>query len=305
MNESKVILKEKENDSKHASRLVKAFEDWKNLPDSFSQKPNGVFGSVAIVRCENVTVKSEELDLEYSVPFDDDLEPNEAEIIIYNLADSTIKQLNHRSEISIEAGYVGDTGVIFKGFIDRVRTKYEGADKITTIKALDDVENHTVESLSFAAGTTASSILRTLIDKTGLPVAVISIRRDHTYENEQTVDGDLMEAISKYSEVCGVSTYTLKGKVYCRHIKEGDNINFTVEEETGMIGSPSEYEEEVTAEDYKDIINGYEIEMLLQHRMQTAAIINLKSLIAKGQYRVRSGEHTFDGLSAITKIKVM
>lgn len=303
MNESKIVQKNGAN--KHESRLIKAFEDLKNLPDSFSKKPDGVFGFTATVKCGNVTIKTDELDIEFSIPFDDDLEVNEAEIIVYNLSDETIKHLNYRSVITVEAGYKGDTGVIFKGYIDRVKTKYDGADKITTIKAFDDVADHTVKDISFAAGTTASSILKTLIKKTGLPVAVISIRRDHTYENEQTVDGNLMEAISKYSEVCGVSTYILKGKVYCRHIKEGDNTNFTVEEATGMIGSPSEYEEEVTAEDYKDVINGYEIEMILQHRMQTAAIITLKSLLAKGEYRVRSGEHTYNGLEATTKIKVM
>ena len=303
MEESKIIRKE--YTSKHESGLIKALEDWRNLPDSFSKKPDGVFGFNAVVKSGNVTVKSEELDFEFDIPFDDDLEPNEAEIVVYNLSDETIKNLKSREVITVDAGYTGDTGQIFKGYITRVRTKYDGADKITTIKALDDVKNHTVESLSFAAGTKASAILRTLIDKTGLPVAVMSIRRDHTYENEQTVDGDLMQAISKYSEVCGVSTYTLKGKIYCRYIKEGDNINFTVKAETGMIGSPSEYEEEVTAEDYKDVINGYEVEMLLQHRMQTAAIIDLESLITTGQYRVRSGKHLYDGLSATTELKLM
>lgn len=290
---------------KHASRLVKAFGDWKNLPDSFSKKPEGVFGAVATVICNGVTVNSKELDLEFAVPFDDDLEPNEAEIIIYNLTDDTIKRFSKNKSISIEAGYEGDTGVIFKGYVNRVRTTFDGADKITTIKAFDDIKDHTIESKTFAAGTKASVILRWLIDKTGLPVAVFKPRRDHTYENEQTVDGDIMEAIKKYSQVCGVSTFVLKGKVYSRYIKDGDNINFTVKEETGMLGSPEEYEEEVTAEDYKDIINGYKINMLLQHRMQTAAIMNVESLITKGSYRVRSGEHIFNETEAITKIKVM
>ena len=45
--------------------------------------------------------------------------------------------------------------------------------------------------------------------------------------------------------------------------------------------------------------------MLLQHRITTASIINLKSINAKdGKYRVRSGEHTFSNSEAITKIKV-
>ena len=295
----------KNGNSNHLSRLVKAMEDINNLPDSYIKKPDGVFGAVAKVICGNVTINSDDLDLEFTVPFDDDLEANEAEIIIYNLTQDTINQFKYHAVISIEAGYIGDTGVIFRGYIDRVKTSREGADKITTIRAFDDVSKKTVESISFAAGTKASYILKTLVNKTGIPIAVMKIRRDYTYKDETTVDGDLMENIKKYSEVCGVSTYVCKGKIYCRYIKDGDNINFTVSENTGMIGTPEEYQEEITAEDYKDTINGYEIEMLLQHRMQTAAIVNINSVYVNGKFRVRSGEHTFNDSGCITKIKVM
>lgn len=302
MNNSRFIS---DQESEHASRLVKAIESINTLPDPFSKKPSGQFGAVAKIKCGDVTVSSSELDFEFTVPFDDDLEPNEAEIVIYNLTDDTIKRFEHHASLSIEAGYEGDTGVVFKGFIDRVVTNHDDADKVTTIKCFDDVSNKTLESLSFAAKTKASYILKTLINKTGLPVAVFNVRRDHTYENEQTVDGSLMENIKKYSEVCGVSTYVLKGKIYCRHITEGDNIEFEVSTDTGMLGSPSEYEEEITAEDYTDVVKGYEIEMLLQHRVQTAAILNVKSKHVNGKYRVISGEHRFNDSEAITEMKVM
>ena len=71
-----------------------------------------------------------------------------------------------------------------------------------------------------------------------------------------------------------------------------------------MIGSPEPYEEEMTAEDFKETINGYNITMLLQHRMTTAAIINLSSEIAKGKFRVRSGTHTFSSSECTTTISV-
>ena len=300
-NSSKV---EKAISAKTASRLVKAMEGWKEAP-FFETKPKGMWGFEAQVKCGNVTIKSSELDFEGVVNFDDNLEPNEAEIIVYNLSKSTINQLKKKASISITAGYKGDTGVIFSGFIDRVKTRKEGADKKTTIFCLDDTEDHTIESISFAAKTTASYILKTLIGKTGLPLAVFKVRRDHTYENAQTVEGDLMQNISKYSEVCGVSTYVNKGKVYCRYVKDGDNINFECSADTGMIGSPEEFEEEQTAEDFKETVKGYTITMLLQHRMTTAAIINLKSDVAKGKYRVRNGKHSFNESEAITEIEVI
>lgn len=299
---SGVVINNKK--SQRHSSIVKAAKEWNESLKSFSIEPKGVFGSIAIVKCGKVKIKSSELDLEFQVPFDDDMEANEAEITVYNLSKSTISKLKRKAAISIEAGYKDDTGIIFKGFIDRVSTKYNGVDKVTTIKCLDDIKKKKVTNLSFAKNKKASYILKTLIDKTDLPVAVFEVRRDHTYTSEQTVDGDLMENIKKYAKVCGISVYVNKGKIYARHIKKGDNINFTVQASTGMIDYPEEYEEEITAEDFKETIKGYNIKMLLQHRITTGAIIKLSSKVAKGKFRVQSGTHTFSPSECTTQIKV-
>lgn len=283
------------------SALVKAFETWQTPYDI---RPDGVFGSLAIVRSGQVTVSSETLDLEFVVPFDDDMEPNEAEIIIFNLSDNTVNQLKKDAPISIEAGYKGDTGVLFQGYISKIKTSYEGADRVTTIKALDDIKDHSIQSLSFAAGTKASYILKELLNKTGIPIAEFKTRRDHTYKDSQTVDGDLMENIKKYATVCGISVYVSKGKIYARYIKEGDNLNFNVSVDTGMIGSPCAYTEEVNAEDFTETVDGYEVEMLLQHRLCAGAIVKLASKLANGTYRVCSGQHRFSQDEAVTKAKM-
>ena len=289
------------HDSAVKSALVKAIESW-TAP--YDIRPDGVFGSLATIKTGSVTISSETLDVEFSIPFDDDTEPNEAEITVYNLSDSTIKQLKKGAALSVEAGYKGDTGLIFQGYISTVTTKYQSSDKVTTIKAMDDIKDHTLESMSFAKGTKASYILDTLIKKTGIPVAAFKVRRDHTYADSQTVDGDLMENIKKYAEVCGISVYVSRGKLYARYIKEGDSLSFTLSPDTGMIGYPSAYTEEITAEDYTDVVNGYEVESILQHRICAGAIVNLKSKIASGQYRVCGGRHTFSTFEAKTKIKM-
>ena len=290
--------------NKNRSRLIKSITTGLDKLEAYTNKPKGVFGSEAKIICGGVTVKSSDLDLEFTVKFDDDMEANEAEIIIYNLSKNTVSQFKRNSRISIEAGYSGDTGVIFSGYVTKVKSKYEDADKVTTIKCIDDISEKTISEITFAAGTKASYILKSLLNKTGLPIAVFNMRRDWTYEDEEKVDGDLTECIKHYSEVCGVSTYINKGKIYSRYIKEGDNIYFELSEDTGLIGSPEEFEEEKTAEDYKEVINGYECECLLQHRFAAGGIVKLKSLAANGTYRICSGEHIFNGDEAISKIKM-
>lgn len=59
---------------------------------------------------------------------------------------------------------------------------------------------------------------------------------------------------------------------------------------------------EVKGEDKIDTLYGYKITMLLQHRITTAAIVNLTSKSIVGTFRVRSGEHNFtsDGEATTT-----
>lgn len=301
MNESKYIIES--GKSKHESRLVQAIYDLTKTP--YTDPPKGVFGSQAKIKCGDITINSSDLDFEFTVPFDDDLVPNECEIVVYNLTSNSISHIKKNAKISIEAGYKGDTGVIFNGYVSKVTTKYEGADKITTIKCLDDIKTRNLSEITFKAGTKASYILKTLLNKTGTPIAVFKCRRDWTYKDEEKVDGDLMDNIKKYAEVCGISVFISKGKIYARYIKDGDNLNFTLSADTGLIGSPEAFEEEQTAEDFKETVKGYSCECLLQHRMTTAGIVTIKSRDVNGKYRIRKGEHTFNESEAITKIEVI
>lgn len=225
------------------SALIKAFESWTTPYDI---RPDGVFGSVATITSGQVTLSSDALDIEFQIPFDDDMEPDEAEIKVYNLSDNTLRQLKKGAAISVTAGYTGDTVLIFSGFITRIKTVHDGADKVTSINAMDDIKDHTIESIAFSKGTKASYILKKLIDNTG----------------------------------------------------------FTVSGDTGLIGAPSPFEEEVTAEDFTETVSGYEVEMLMQHRMCAGAIVALKSADAFGTYRVTKGEHRFSAYECITKFKM-
>ena len=312
--EGNVIYVEKaETLNEHRSKLVKAFQGWTEGLQSYSEVPTGMFGRVAIVKSGDVTLNSEELDLEFEVEFDDDLEANEAHIIIYNLSQTTIEALKakvskeNNNNINITAGYEDDTGIIFDGTIVKVTSKWEGIDRVTTIKAVDFLTGtgEDVTELTYKAGTKASYILKDLLNRVTMPLVVFEPRRDYTYKDEVKVDGLVWEAIKQYAEVCGISVYVNNRKVYARHLSEGDNINFTIGADTGLIESPEEFEEEITAEDYTDTIKGYKFKTLLQHRLTTGAIINLKSQNVSGQFRVRSGTHTFNESESITEVEVV
>ena len=267
---------------------------------------SGLYHHTVTIKIGDITIDNEELDCVFDIPFDDDTEADEAEIIVYNISDTTIQNIKRDAQISVTAGYGDDTGIIFSGIISKVRSYYSGNDRVTEIYAIDQavLKERELKSKSYAKGTKASKILQDLISQVGIPVAVFAPKRDHTYKDKSTVDGGLMENIRKYAKVCGVSAYICKGQIYARHILDGDGLDFTLSSDTGLL-SLSEFEEEQTAEDFKDTVKGYEMTMLLQHRITTASLIHVQSRNVTGVYRVREGSHTYDGTDFLTKVKAI
>nr|WP_314099223.1 hypothetical protein [uncultured Lachnoanaerobaculum sp.] len=291
----------------NSSRIIKSLIGLEqSINIETSNGDNALFRRNIIVQTGNVSINSNDLDLEFDVEFDDDTEANESEIILYNLSDTTIQNIKKGEKVTLTAGYKEDTGIILSGFISHVKTVFDDLDKVTTVKVIDSVDRieRKIENLAYAKGSKASTILNDLLTKVGLPVAKFSIKRDYVYKDGLTVNAGLMETIKKQAQVCGVSTYISKGQIYVQAISEGEDVNFTIEVDTGMI-SLSEFEEEISAEEFKDTVKGYEVTMLLQHRISTGSILNIKSKNVNGKYRVREGRHSYDGSNFLTKVKAI
>lgn len=318
MNSKAVIIDSNKNSKK--SQLVTALKELKNQVDAKDCEIKGQFNQTVIIQTGNVTIKNSELDCEFTIPFDDDIAANTAEITVYNLSDNTINQIKNQATITVTAGYGNDTGIIFSGYISSKKSYWNDLDRITEIRAIDDKSRYNqtikgdgskdengnvVTSISYSAGKKASYILKDLVEKVGLPVAVFKVSRDYTYKDEVSVDGSLSDAIKQYATVCGVSAYVCKQKIYVRPLKDGDNTHFKLSADTGLL-SVSEFEETSDKEEYKDTIRGFEIECLLQHRLQTASIIELSSKNYSGSnLRVREGSHNYDGSNFTTKAKII
>lgn len=292
-----------QSERKIDSRLVTAFTQ---LNEKIDTEVKGMFGHSVTIKTGGLTINGTELDVEFDIPFDDDTEANESEIVLYNLTETTEKRFKTDEKITVEAGYGKDTGVILSGYISKRKTLYEDCDKVTTISVIDSetLTERDIDSIAFSKNTKASYILKTLCGKVGLPIAVFKTVRDHTYKEGETVSGGLMDNIRKYAKICGVSAYVHKSKIYVRKLSDGDNTAFTLSSDTGLI-SVEEFEKTEENGNYKDTIKGYKVKMLLQHRLQTASIISLDSRNVKGKFRVRSGRHYYDGYEFITEAEVI
>jgi len=251
----------------------------------------------------NLKFNNTDLDIEFEVPFDDDLEPNISEVTIYNLSESTRNKLKRGETISINAGYVEDKGLILNGRINSISTTPLGADRATVIKVLDTYPFNVKKTLqrSYKGKIKADAILKDLTKALGLKVAILKLPTNKVYDKGFSINGEIFKKIQDVANDCGASAYISRQQTYIRPITEGDNHRFILSPDTGLIGSPEYFENERKGV----IVKGYKAKSLLEHRMNTASIIELQSIVTKSKVRVKKGKHICKGNSFYTEVEAV
>lgn len=262
-----------------------------------------LFKRVVEVITTNVKMNNTDLDIEFEIPFDDDLDPNLSVVSVYNLSANTRNQLKRGKMLTINAGYIEDKGLILSGYIDNTTSKLAGADRETVIKVLDSQPLDKKKTLqkSFKPGIKAEQILRDLAKSLGLSISVLKLPKNKVYSKGYAVDGEIVKTMQDISKDCGAACYISRSKLYIRSLKQGDDHRFVLSSKTGLIGSPEYFEEE------KDgvTVKGYKIKSLLQYRMNTGSIIELQAVGVKAKVRIRKGKHIFKGDSYYTEVEAI
>lgn len=271
-----------------------------------------LFGRVIKVHIEGdykADFSNEDLHIEFEVPFDDDPVPNQITVSIFNLSSASINHIKKGNTLILQAGYKSDYGILSQGNISSVLTKHDGVDRITTIYMTEGQDysglkvtaatstNKTSLEIAFAKGTKADAIIKRLVSALGIRLGEMKLPKNISYRSGYTVTGNILNNLEEVVKDCGASIYYRKGTLIIRSIKEGTDERFTLEEATGLIGSPDPFEED----DYK----GYTVNSLLQHRISTASIIEIKSQTANGSYRAKKGKHVANGSDFKTDVTVI
>lgn len=257
------------------------------------------FGRVVEIRVGSRSLSSEDFTIEFTVPFDNDLLPNESEIKIYNLTDTTINLFKLKEELIINAGYKGNTGTILKGNISKCSTQYSGVDKITTIHVLDaeKMSDRKVNDLAFAENTKASTILKQMTKELGITVAQMYLNEDMNYEDGYTATGEITDIIKKIAADCGTSAYINKGELYIRNLRLGNDTVVYLSADSGLIGQPEEFD------DGEDKPKGMRIKSQLQHLITTASVIELTAKRSIKKLHIRKGSHKCSSSDFVTEME--
>lgn len=263
------------------------------------------------------------LEIRFRVPFDDDSKPNESKVEIYNLSESTISQLKRGDDAVVQAGYGEDIGVIESGKVNKVLTRKEGVDKITTIYIIAGEDFSTVKvsaanadkssvrfhkdgafkgqvvedalSIGFKPGTDGLTIIKRMVSAMGIKLGgPITLKKNMIYKKGYVATKLMLNNLEEVVRDCGSVLYHRRGKLIIRPIDEGTDEKFLLEEATGLLETPSQFQETDKKGTENREVMGYKFKCLLQHRITVASIIQSKSSTANGKYRVLRGEHIAD-----------
>lgn len=243
----------------------------------------------------------DDFEIDFSIPFTTDEDPDSSEITIYNLTESTIEAIESQADIMLNAGYEGDVGTILTGTLEKPETSWEGVDKVTKLFIGDGSKEWREKKIkkTYQKGVTASFILNDLAGQFGLEIGDVEINKDKTYKRGRTFTDTLSSCIKQVAKDTETKMYIQGKKIFMRPPDKGDPTGFLLNADTGLIDSPEKTEEE---NDKKEKVISYTVKCLLNHRLAPDSIIQVESMSVNGTFRVVKGKHEGD---FITEVKVV
>ncbi len=195
----------------------------------------------------NDVTEIRELRITFKIRKTIELEPNTADISIYNLAENTRHQISKKGAyVHLEAGYVGSVQQIYQGYIREVNHTREGTEWVTTIKSSDGLVplQNTMCHQDFPPGTKKADAALTVADlfkKDGISTdfaQFAGIKGD--LPNGFTAAGTAAAAMKKLVEGAGYQWSIQDGRLQVH--KKGEPVAskiLQITPQSGLIGSPT------------------------------------------------------------------
>lgn len=254
--------------------------------------------------------------------------PNKCSVKVWNLSTSNREITKVIGNICIlKAGYADDKGsiTIFAGTIMRSVTTRENADFVTEIELLDGgLEFRDAKvSVSFAAGATATQVIKQLTASFGLPVRPLPDDvADRQYTAGFAFVGRVRDGLDKVCNYMGLEWSIQNREIQI--VKKGGHLKqkaIVLSSDTGMIGSPALESKTMTEkaaskqgitksqsgvrittrrdkegkEQKKLEVTGYKVKSLLQPTIEPGGYVQIKSRDIDGQFfRVEEVIHSGD-----------
>lgn len=256
-------------------------------------KPSGYFDD------GNNAIRISDLRVTFRVEKSLQKEPNTAEIEVYNLNQGS-RALTQTKPIAVrlEAGYDGNTELLFVGDVNWASSKLGATDWVTRLQCGDGSRafNFARINKSYRAGTPAVDVLKDVAGSMGLKVptsAGEAVEFAKQFVSGKTSFGSSSLELDRIVKNAGRSWSVQNGKLQI--VKDGVPIGrtqYTISEDTGMIGSP-EYGAPRNAKETPTIT----VRMLLHPGLAPGGLARIKSREVSGDFRIEKVSHSGDSQS--------
>lgn len=234
---------------------------------------------------------------QFRVELTDQKEPNQAEISIFNLASQSRTRVQKKGVLSkIEAGYIGNTSLIFRGNLDYGTTTKQGTDWVTSLQSSDGGPQFRGSRIntSFTQGTSIVDAIKAAAEATGLGLGNLATELTKglprttavQFVKGLVVSGVASQELDKLLKRAGFNMSIQQGQIQLTRGSEpiDPSVAVVLQSGTGLIGSPE------AGDDGKLVARS-----LLQPQLLPGHLIRLKS-------GLRAGVFEIDGFFRIDKV---
>lgn len=162
-------------------------------------------------------------------------EPNEFNIEIHGLTNTTIAKIKLKNNVRLVAGYGTDVGEIASGIITKKEVE-KGTLKLKCREVPADFKK--LVSSAYAPGTNASTIINDLASKCGFTVKQCELKNDKVYSIGESILGSGLYEIGQIVKDCNSQMTTKNDFIYIYHDEVDTEKVIKLSYQSGLLEEP-------------------------------------------------------------------
>ena len=162
-------------------------------------------------------------------------EPNEFDIEIKGLTNTTVAKIKLKNSIRLVAGYGADIGEVASGIITRKEME-KGTLKLKCREVPTDFKK--LVSAAYAPNTTASTIINDLASKCGFTVKQCELKNDKVYSIGESILGSGLYEIGQIVKDCDSQMTTKNDFIYIYHNEINTEKVIKLSYQNGLLEEP-------------------------------------------------------------------
>ncbi|OZI57869.1 phage protein [Bordetella genomosp. 1] len=225
---------------------------------------------VSLVLAGDEAVELSELHFTFDITQTDNQTPNNALIKVYNVnPELALRAMQEFRQVTLNAGYQGNYGVIFQGSIVQVRMLDEQTNSVLEIRALDGDQayNFAFVNKTLPAGATMSNVIDEAcyaMSARGAVRGYIVPRQDPNLPRAKVMFSLARDVMAAAARSTGSKWNIHNGKInLCEESAYVPGRTILIDAKTGMLGSPTQTEK------------GLEVRVLLNPSIVAGRLIQL------------------------------